>query len=106
MKQFYSVWACAIALWMSGLSVNAQTDYTLTVEATTTHTTPYPNFATGTPDNLNGMTTYKFYVNMLNSTDFLSSVFGNDLYPLSINTSNGSFYNHPFATGADVGGIA
>ena len=105
MKQFYSVVATAIALWMGGFSANAQTDYTLTVEAFTTHTTPYANFATGVPDNLNGMTTYRFYVNMLNSNDFLSSVFGNDLYPVAINTSNGSFYNHPFATGSDVGGI-
>ncbi len=104
MKQFFSAGVCALTLGMCGLTSTAQ-EYTMTVESFVTHTTPYMNLATGVPDNLNGMTTYRFYVNMVNSNDFLSSVYGNDLNPLAINTSTGSFYNHMFATGADVGGI-
>ena len=106
MKQFYSVLAVGVALWTGMFSANAQSGYTLSVEAFLTHTTPYPNMFTGTPDNLNGMTTYRFYVNMVNPTDFLSSVYGNNMSPLVINTSTNSFYNSAFATGADVGGVS
>ena len=51
-----------------------------------------------------GQTTYRFYVDMLNPTDFLSSVYGNDADPLVLNTSSG-FYNDGFATGSTADGI-
>jgi hypothetical protein len=96
-----------VVVWVGPVPrAQAQTDYTLTIEAFTAHTTPYPNMLTGVPDNLNGMTTYRFYVNMLNPTDFLSSVYGIAGTPMLLNTTTGSFYNHLFATGADVGGIS
>lgn len=46
-----------------------------------------------------GMTTYRLYVNMVNSNDFLSSIYGGDVEPLSITTTTG-FYNDAF--GASV----
>jgi hypothetical protein len=41
------------------------------------------------------MTTYRLYVDLLNADDFMSSVFGNDEYPLMVSTEAG-FYNDPF----------
>ena len=52
-------------------------DYTLTVEAST------PAATSGT--------TYRFYVNMLNPTDHMSAVFGNNELNLIINTPDGVF---------------
>ena len=52
-----------------------------------------------------GQTTYRFYVNMLNPTDFLSSIYGNNNAPLMMNTSTNSFYNDQFVTGATAGGV-
>ncbi|MEY5044653.1 MAG: hypothetical protein RJA19_1880, partial [Bacteroidota bacterium] len=66
-------------------------NYTMTVEAHATNGIP-------------GTTTYRFYINMQNATDFLSSIYGNNTSPLSINTSGG-FYNNPFATGSTADGI-
>ena len=60
--------------------------YTLTIEEHATDIVP-------------GETTYRFYVNLVNPDDFVSSVFGNDVDPLSIQTEAG-FYNDPF--GASV----
>ena len=65
--------------------------YTLTVEQHATNIIP-------------GQTTYRFYVNMLNPTDFLSSMYGNNADPLQINTSTG-FYNNAFATGSTADGV-
>jgi hypothetical protein len=42
-----------------------------------------------------GMTTYRFYQNMANDDDFLSSVYGNEDAPWSLNVSS-SFYNSSF----------
>lgn len=41
-----------------------------------------------------GQTTYRVYVEVVNEDDFVSSVFGNDVDPLSISTEAG-FYNDP-----------
>ena len=48
-------------------------------------------------DIIPGQTTYRIYVDMVNSADFLSSVYGNDADPLSFSTSDG-FYNDPFGS--------
>ena len=57
-------------------------DYSMTVEAYATDIIP-------------GMTTYRFYLNMANDDDFMSSVYGNDTAPLSLSTTTG-FYNSSF----------
>ena len=57
-------------------------DYSMTVEA----------YAT---DIIAGMTTYRFYLNMANDDDFMSSVYGNNTAPLSLSTTTG-FYNSSF----------
>lgn len=41
------------------------------------------------------MTTYRFYVDVVNPTDFVGAVFGDATTPLHVNTSNG-FYNDEF----------
>ncbi|MEC8634617.1 MAG: hypothetical protein VXY58_02320, partial [Bacteroidota bacterium] len=58
-------------------------EYTLTVEEHATDIVP-------------GLTTYRMYIDMVNADDFLSSVFGGDDAPLSISTSNNSFFNSEF----------
>jgi hypothetical protein len=65
-------------------------DYSLTVEATPA-TTP-------------GLTVYKFYVNMIDPTDRMSAVYGNDEAGLSIDVPMGAF-NSPYNTGWNASGI-
>ena len=48
-------------------------------------------------DLLAGHTTYRFYMNMANEDDFLSSIYGNDLDAFSLITSTG-FYNSDFGS--------
>ena len=57
-------------------------DYSMSIETYATEIIP-------------GMTTYRFYMNMANSDDFLSSVFGNNTDPLTVSTTTG-FYNSTF----------
>ncbi len=66
-------------------------DYTLTVE----------EYAV---DGIAGSTTYRFYVDMANPDDFMSSVFGNEEDPFALTTTE-PFYNDPAATGGSAGGI-
>jgi hypothetical protein len=52
-------------------------------------------------DLVEGMITYRFYANLINPDDFLSSVFGNSDNPFSLQTSDG-FYNSTYGgTSAD-----
>jgi hypothetical protein len=53
---------------------------------------------------IEGMTTYRFYVDMENPTDFLSAMYGTAATPLSVMTSDG-FYNDDFASGSTADGI-
>ena len=46
-------------------------------------------------DGIEGMTTYRFYIDMENPTDFLSAMYGTGLEPLTLSTSTG-FYNDDF----------
>ena len=55
-------------------------------------------------DGVPGMTTYRFYIDMLNDTDFLSSIFGNNDSPLALNTATG-FHNEAFASGSTADGV-
>ncbi len=75
----------AFALLLAALpaSLLAQNqDYCLTVEA---HAI----------DGIEGMTTYRLYVDAVNPTDFVGAVYGDATSPLAIRTSNG-FYNDEF----------
>ena len=53
---------------------------------------------------IEGQTTYRAYVDMINTGDFLSSVYGNEMEHLSFSTELG-FYNDAAATGATAAGI-
>ena len=53
---------------------------------------------------IEGQTTYRAYLDLLNSDDFVSSIYGNNLEPLSFGTELG-FYNDAAATGATAAGI-
>ncbi|MDE0872219.1 MAG: hypothetical protein OSA37_09910, partial [Flavobacteriales bacterium] len=55
-------------------------------------------------DGIPGETTYRFYIDMVNDDDFLSSGYGGDTDPMSITTTTG-FYNDTFATGATADGV-
>jgi len=67
---------------LPGSMLAQNSDYCLTVEA---HAV----------DGIAGMTTYRFYVDAVNPTDFVGAVFGDATTPLHINTSTG-FYNDDF----------
>ena len=84
----------AVLLGASPATAQIESNYSLTVEEHVVHES----------GDLAGQTTYRFYINMANDTDFLSSIFGNEDNPLYINTSTG-FYNDAFATGSSAGGI-
>ena len=75
--------ALAAAALCSFIPLHAQ-DYTLTVEA-------------HAEDGIPGLTTYRMYIDMVNETDFMSSVFGNDQHPLHLGTTT-SFYNDQFGS--------
>ena len=95
MKHFFRMLP---AIFMLGLTLEgASQNYSLTVEEYADHD------VTGVVG-LEGMKTYRFYVDMVNTDDFLSSVFGGDTNPLSISTSGG-FFNDAFATGAASDGV-
>ena len=59
-------------------------EYTITVEEYATDIVP-------------GQTTYRFYQNMANEDDFLSSIYGNEDAPFSFETTTG-FYNSQFGS--------
>lgn len=48
-----------------------------------------------TEGELAGMTTYRLYVMLENPTDYLFAVTGGGLAPLEINSTSGTWYNHP-----------
>jgi hypothetical protein len=60
------------------------TNYTMTVE----------EYAV---DGIAGMTTYRFYIDMENPTDFLSAMYGTSVDPMTLSTSDG-FYNDEFGS--------
>ena len=96
---FRSLCAFASVLLVSSLGLlsaaaQVNTEYSMTVEEYVVHT----------DGDLAGQTTYRFYINMINESDFLSSIYGNDGAPLYISTSDG-FFNEPFASGSTAGGI-
>ena len=70
----------------AGLPMN---DYTITVEVHAENVVP-------------GQTTYRFYQNMANTDDFLSSIYGNNEDPFALSTTTG-FYNSQFGSSVASG---
>ena len=54
---------------------------------------------------LDGMTTYRVFLNCLNETDYLAGVYGYSNYPLVLESSSGSWYNDIANTGWNAQGI-
>ncbi|MDE0979360.1 MAG: hypothetical protein OSA78_05140, partial [Flavobacteriales bacterium] len=73
-----------LATMLMGMVLSSSAQYLMVVE----------NHAT---DIIPGASTYRFYVEMVNTDDFLSSVYGNDESPLSMTTTDG-FFNSPFGS--------
>lgn len=81
-------------LWSQGSS--AQT--TFSVEEYMVH-----NEGQGIPE-LEGMTTYRIYVDLENEGDFVSAIYGGNESPFSISVAEPMF-NSPFVTGGTSGGV-
>ena len=79
-----------LAAMLMSMVMSSSAQYSLVVE----------NHAT---DIVPGLTTYRFYIQMANATDFLSSIYGNEDEPLSMTTTDG-FYNSVFG-GTTAGAI-
>jgi len=71
------------------------TGYYLSVETVTTH-------AGG---DLDGMTTYRIYMNMQNENDYMSSCSGDSTNPLILTSSTGSWYNNALLTSWSAAGF-
>ena len=69
---------------------NAQEAYTMTVESN--------------PAAVEGMTTYRFYVNMLDESDRLSAIYGNNEQGMVLNAPSG-VYNNAFNTTWNASGV-
>ena len=87
MHKFYRL-ICVLVFF---IATQAQAQYALIVE----------EHSTGVVEN---QTSYRLYIQMENTDDYLSSVFGNEMFPLLLNTSDG-FYNDAGATGGTAGGV-
>ena len=79
----------------TGYSTEAPLGYWLEFETVTSHS----------GGELDGMTTYRLYMNMLNENDFLSSCSGDSENILILNSSTGSWYNNAANTGWSAAGI-
>ena len=79
-----------LATMLIGMVLSSSAQYSMVVE----------NHAT---DIIPGTSTYRFYIEMVNTDDFFSSVYGNEDSPLSVMTDDG-FYNSQFGA-ATAGGI-
>lgn len=53
---------------------------------------------------LEGQTTYRFYLELTHPEDFVSAIYGGDEAPMSLNLTSPMF-NTPFASGATAGGV-
>jgi len=84
-----------VLLFFVAFHAQGQTGYWLQLEEVTTHTS----------DSLDGMTTYRLYLNTVNATDFLSSCSGDAENPLIIESSSGSWYNDPISWTWNAQGI-
>ena len=88
-------WAQLNPLSSTGYSTEAPVGYWLELEAGVTHTGGV----------LDGQTTYRLYMNMLNETDYMSSCSGDSENNLILNSSSGEWYNDPTSTTWNAQGI-
>ena len=77
-------WAQLDPLSSTGYSTEAPVGYWLGLETVTTHS----------GGDLDGMTTYRIYMNMQNENDYMSSCSGDSENPMIFNSSTGSWYNN------------
>ena len=66
---------------------------------------PYGLVVESSPAVQPGLTTYRFYVSMVNGTDRLSSVYGNNEAPLTVNVPEGA-YNSPYNGSWNASGLS
>ena len=71
------------------------TSYWLSVETLTTHS----------GGDLDGMTTYRIYMNMQNESDYMSSCGGYSQNPLILSSSSGSWYNNALNSTWNAAGL-
>ena len=88
--RFLKLISCVLAVWVTSSVFTFAQDFSLTVEAT--------------PATTEGLTRYRFYVDMNDASDRMSAVFGNNEYNLSVQAPAGVF-NSPFNSSWNASGI-
>ena len=88
-------WAQLNPLSSTGYSTEAPVGYWLELETVVSHS----------GGALDGQTTYRLYMNMLNETDYMSSCSGDSENNLILNSSSGEWYNDAAATTWNAQGI-
>ena len=87
--------SAALSAAPANFATTAPVGYWLGLETVTTHT----------GGELEGQTTYRVYMNMLNETDYLSACTGDSDNPLILESSSGTWYNNPYNPGWSAQGI-
>ena len=97
--------------WMLGLGAMALSAATTAAPANFSTTAPVgywlemETVIAHSGGTLDGQTTYRLYMNMINETDFLSSCSGDENSPLILESSSGTWYNNEFNAGWNAQGI-
>lgn len=94
---FKTILSILVALMVS-FSNDAYAQMTFSVEEYMVH-----DESSGIPE-LDGMTTYRIYVNLEDESDFVSAIYGGSDSPFVIHVDEPMF-NSPFATGGTSGGV-
>ena len=92
---FGFAWAQLNPLSSTGYSTEAPIGYWLSLETVTSHE----------GGDLDGMTTYRLYMNLQNENDYVSSCSGDSENPLVLTSSTGSWYNNAFNTNWSAAGL-
>ena len=87
--------SAALSAAPSNFATTAPTGYWLELETVTSHS----------GGNLDGMTTYRLYLNALNATDYLSSCSGDSENPFIVESTSGSWYNDPASATWNASGV-
>ncbi|HCL46293.1 MAG TPA: hypothetical protein DHW55_03455, partial [Flavobacteriales bacterium] len=90
LSRFVKTVLCALVATCGVSVLGFAQDFSLTVEAT--------------PAVTEGLTQYRFYVNMNDASDRMSAVFGNNEYMLTVDAPDGAF-NSPFNSSWNASGI-
>jgi hypothetical protein len=88
-------WAQLNPLSSTGYSTEAPVGYWLSLESVISHS----------GGDLDGMTTYRLYMNMQNESDYMSSCSGDADNPMVLTSSTGSWYNNAFNTSWSAAGL-